>query len=326
MITAISCISLWVTYKSPPSDSTIVSMQDQFTGCLLGAAIGDALGMPGEGNPVNLKRSACEFRRAWRGHPNDRLLAGQYTDDTQVMLLVAEMVAGRKFTPDRYARALRDLYRDGLLRFPDGSLQSACEHLLAGKTEGAGVLSTTAGCVPVAVPFALSSPDPVEVTEQIALACSVTHTHPAAIAAATTVGMLLHHALHGSAEALSLARKAAAEEDRDLGEKIRNALAREKEGMPLERAITITGNDVSVFQTLPLAFFLMARYHDAAELLAAAAHVGGNTDTIGFICGAYVGARDGFPALPANLVETIENRQRIVVLAQMLQEIYHKKP
>jgi ADP-ribosylglycohydrolase len=242
------------------------------------------------------------------------------------MLLVAEMVAGRKFTPERYARALRDLYRDGLLRFPDGSVQSACEHLLVGKTDQTGVLSTTAGCVPVAVPFALSSPDPVEIREQIALACSVTHTHPAAIAAAVTVGMLLHHSLHGSAEALSLARDVAATEDRDLGEKIRNALLREKEGMPLERAITVIGNDVSVNQTLPLAFFLMARYDDAAELLATAAHVGGNTDTIGFICGAFAGARYGKQALPANLVETIENRQRIVVLAQMLQEIYHKKP
>jgi len=30
-------------------------MQDQFTGCLLGTAIGDAVGIPGEGNPVNLK-------------------------------------------------------------------------------------------------------------------------------------------------------------------------------------------------------------------------------------------------------------------------------
>jgi len=301
-------------------------MQDRFTGCLIGAAIGDALGMPNEGNPVNLKRSACEFRRAWRGHPNDALQAGQYTDDTQVMLLVAELVAGRTFTTDRYARALRDLYRDELLRFPDGAVQSACQHLLGGKMEGAGVLSTTAGCVPVAVPFALSSPDPVEVRERIAIACSVTHTHPAAIAAATTVGMLLHHALHGSPEALSLARDVAATEDQDLGEKIRNALAREAEGMPLERAITLTGNDVSVFQTLPLAFFLAARYANAADLLVAAAHVGGNSDTIAFICGAYAGARDGLPALPANLVETVENRQRIVVLGQMLQEIHDKKP
>ena len=118
----------------------------------------------------------------------------------------------------------------------------------------------------------------------------------------------------------------AASEDPDLGEKIRNALRREEEGIPLERAIAVIGNDVSVHQTLPLAFFLMARYDRAADLLAAAAHVGGNTDTIGFICGAFLGARDGIPALPANLVETIEDRQRIVVLAQKLYAIYNKKP
>jgi ADP-ribosylglycohydrolase len=96
--------------------------------------------------------------------------------------------------------------------------------------------------------------------------------------------------------------------------------------MDLERAIVLTGNDVSVFQTLPLSFFLMARYARAAELLATAAHVGGNTDTIGFICGGYLGARYGKQVLPADLVEKIENRQRIVVLAEMLYEIYNKKP
>ena len=36
-------------------------MQDQFTGCLLGAAIGDTLGMPGEGNPVNLQLLAAQI-------------------------------------------------------------------------------------------------------------------------------------------------------------------------------------------------------------------------------------------------------------------------
>ena len=55
----------------------------RYTGCLLGAAIGDAMGMAAEGTPADLWRAECSFRRAYRGHPNDTLSPGQYTDDTQ---------------------------------------------------------------------------------------------------------------------------------------------------------------------------------------------------------------------------------------------------
>jgi ADP-ribosylglycohydrolase len=92
----------------------------RYKGCLLGAAIGDAMGMAGEGSPADLWRAECTFRRAYRGHPNQDLLPGQYTDDTQIMLLVAELLAERDFSVGGYAGRLMATYRDGKLRFRMG--------------------------------------------------------------------------------------------------------------------------------------------------------------------------------------------------------------
>jgi len=99
----------------------------------------------------------------------------------------------------------------------------------------------------------------------------------------------------------------------------------EREGVDAETAVLKIGHDVTVYQTLPLAFFLMSRYQDPSDVLTVAANVGGNTDTIAFICGAYLGASRGLEALPADLLEGLEDRQRIELLAQRLHSIYNRK-
>jgi len=110
-----------------------------------------------------------------------------------------------------------------------------------------------------------------------------------------------------------------------LGGKIRNALLLEKEGMDTETALLKIGNDVSVFQTLPISLFLIKRYSTPSDLLTVAANSGGNTDTIAFICGAYLGAAKGIDALPADLLEGLEDRQRIELLGQRLHALYSQK-
>ncbi len=294
----------------------------RYTGCLIGAAIGDAMGMPGEGTPADLWRAECSFRRPYRGHPNDALSPGQYTDDTQLMLLTAELLAGRAFSLEGYAERLKALYRSGVFRFPDGSVVTACIHLLDGSPpQESGVNSTTSGCLPAGIPFALAYQDPVDIRETVARLCSVTHTNPAAIAGSTGIAMLIHHTLAGSPDDLALACGEVGREDPLLGQKIRHALRLEKEGIGLEHAIRLIGNDLSVYQTIPIAFFLMARYASATDLLSIVGHVGGNTDTIGLICGAYLGAKYGMNLLPPHLVEGLEDHARIEAIAARLLEV-----
>ena len=265
------------------------------------------------------------FRRAYKGHPNDSLTPGQYTDDTQMMILVATLLADGRYTDERYGLALKELYAREILRFPDGSVSAACDHMVAGRALSCGVKSTTAGCLPAALPFALAYPDIHEAIERAVRACSVTHTHPAAHAAVSTFVTLVYYAIHENSDPIRMALIQAQNEDEVLGGKIHNAIDLEKEGIETETAILKIGNDVSLYQTLPIAFFLISRYQRPADLLTVAAHVGGNTDTIGFLCGAYLGASKGVGAVPVDLIEGLEDRQRIEILGQRIFDIYTRK-
>jgi len=303
----------------------IESMLEKFKGCLLGAAIGDALGMPNESTSPNLNKMKYGYRRPYKGHPNEGLNPGQYTDDTQMMILVATLLADGKYNEERYATALRELYNRGALRFPDGSISAVCEHPVKENVPQKGVKSTTSGCLSLAIPFALAFPDMNEGCERAVRACNVTHTHPAAHAAVSTFVTLLYHTLHETPNSIDKALEKAQVEDEVLGGKIRNARVLEKEGMDTETALLKIGNDVSVFQTLPIAFFLISRYSHPPDLLTVAANTGGNTDTIGLVCGAYLGARNGINALPADLLQGLEDRQRIELLGQRLHSVYTNK-
>lgn len=300
-------------------------MLEKFKGCLLGAAIGDALGMPNESGAPNLNKMKYGYRRPYKGHPNDGLNPGQYTDDTQMMILVATLLADGKFNEERYVTALKELYTRGTLRFPDGSVSSVCEQTVKENVPQKGVKSTTSGCLPIAIPFALTFPDMSEGCERAVRACNVTHTHPAAHAAVSTVVTLIYHTLHDSPDPVGKAMHKAQAEDEVLGGKIRNAILLEKEGMETETALLKIGNDVSVFQTLPIAFFLISRYSHPPDLLTVSANTGGNTDTIACICGAYLGASKGIGALPSDLLEGLEDRQRIELLGQRLYSVYSRK-
>ncbi len=301
-------------------------MLEKFKGCMLGAAIGDALGMPNESTTPNLQKMRYGYRRAFKGHPNAGLNPGQYTDDTQILLLAGTLLADGRFNEERYASALKELYARGNLRFPDGSVSAACEHMLSDDPTSAGVKSTTAGCLALAIPFVLSYPGLSEAVERAVRACNVTHTHPAAHAAVSTLAVLIYYTLHGSNDAIAQAEKKASVEDDVLGGRIRNALMLAREGFDIDAAVLKIGHDVSVYQTLPLSFFLISRYQEhTPDLLTVAAHVGGNTDTIALICGAYIGAKKGIDALPADLLEGLEDRQRIELLAARLHTTYERR-
>ena len=292
-------------------------MQKYYQGAMIGAAIGDALGMPYEAMPGGRVLGHVDYMKAPRQHPNAGLKPGQYTDDTQIMLLVAGLLAEGIFSADEYAKGLLALSER--LRFPDGSVMTACERLNSAGPLKSGVFSTTSGCIPPGLPFALAyHNDPVALRENLVSACAVTHTHPAAHAAAVAFAMLIAAEINGMENPFEYAWQNADAEDSELGARLATALRLENEGISLEAALSVIGNDVSVYQTLPLAFFLIRRYQDPVDLLRVGTGLGGNTDTVGFICGAYIGATLGTTAFPENLLRDLEDPGHIRGLANRL--------
>ena len=291
---------------------------------MLGAAIGDALGMPQETLPPSLSRLGEIYGKPLRRHPNEGLMPGQYTDDTQMMMCAAELLGEGEFSPTEYGSRMAGLHARRQLRFPDGTVATACGRINAGLPDS-GRSSTTTGCMALAVPFGLAYRNGDEMRNALQAACEVTHIHPAAYGATISYALFLRAVIHQHPDPFRVAEEIAGEYDMQLQGCIKNALALEKEGLSLESALISVGNDVAVFHTYPLALFLIARFGHDGAFLPLAAHVGGNTDTIGFICGSWLGASEGTAAFSGDMVMQLEDQEHIQDTAERLFEVISGK-
>ena len=168
-----------------PRWGSSASLADRFAGCLLGLAVGDALGAPYEG--LTAQDIFFQF-----GTP-DKLVRNPsgntlyYTDDTEMMIGVAEtLVAHGEIRPDDLCRRFADNYdpdrgygRGARLILETmaggGDWNSVAETVFPGGSFGNGAAMRVA---PVGLLFASDSD---EVWRQAAASALPTHTHPVGI-------------------------------------------------------------------------------------------------------------------------------------------------
>ena len=286
---------------------------DRIAGCLLGSAIGDALGSAFEfvdsrtiarylGEPV-----VRRFEPAMPGSLLHPRAAGRPTDDTAMAICVARAMASRaEPTPERFARS----FLDGLERGsglvaemfwtggPGGATTRALSRLRAG-ADPAGCGAATDGGNGAAMrahPVGVLG-DRLAVLRVAGLQARVTHGHPAAVAAAQAVAVVVHAALRGAgatadcpagideptfARAWATAHADLRTVDGDLPPHLRDV------GM-------------SGWETVSAAHAISLLYDDPIEAIGRAAASGGDTDTVAAIVGAIVGARCGKSAFPVAL-------------------------
>ncbi len=295
-------------------------MLNRYKGCLIGAILGDALGMPHETTTAHFSIDPA-FGKAHKGHPNHNLLPGHYTDDGQLILIASRILAEGAWDNTIYAKELLKTYTLQKFRYPDGTIFAACKKMeKTGNLTGSGIYSDSAGCIGLAVPFALAFRDRKEMAKELLAACTVTHTHPGVHAGVIGCALLLNTLLETSDVDAGFAALQIAAENMDplLAGKIANAVRIEQTGMPTPDAVSILGNSSSIYHTLPLAVFFCRRYYIPRELLGISSTCGGNADTVSLLCGAFSGARFGISALPGELVPTLERAGIFADLAEKL--------
>lgn len=298
-------------------------MLRKYQGCLLGAVLGDALAMPNESTPAR-NQAVLSFAKAYKGHPNENLLPGQYTDDGQIILIAARNLVAGEFSKEDYVHDLLRTYNLNKFRYPDGATLSACKKMeMTKKPTDSGVYSDSAGCLSLAVPFALAFSDKKEMAHELVGACMLTQTHPAVHAGTLGFALMLKKiaetgSLDDGIEAL---RVAAQNMEPNLAARIDMALSEEKKGTPIGHALDRIGVTSSVYHTLPMALFLCRRIHSPNELLAVASCCGGNCGTIAMICGAVAGMRFGISALPADLLPRLE---RAGIFSDLAGKLYNR--
>lgn len=111
---------------------TLAQRQDRFRAALLGFAVGDALGFAYRGTPpATLAR--MQLADDFASRPRGKFAKGQFSDDTQVMLAIAESVTREQRIDGRSAAAhFSWLWQEGVILHPPLVATIAAEALIKG--------------------------------------------------------------------------------------------------------------------------------------------------------------------------------------------------
>ena len=299
-------------------------------GALAGLALGDALGMPTQAmSPEQIRAVYGRITGLVDGDASQPyapgMPAGSVTDDTEQALLVASLlVRGRGSSSGRVALDAGE-FAHALLAWEDSMIERGSLDLLGPSTKAAlervragedplsvGGAGTTNGAAMRVTPIgiAMSTADPEAFADAVWSSCQVTHAtrqgfqSAALVAAAVSMGIDTARSTTPDLRSLlwkalsyvdSLPERGAWTPDPDVVAATRRAmqLVANPASSSLECLVEQVGTSVASAQAIPMAFALLAR-DPSPQALLDAANIGGDTDTIGAIAGAILGAALGF--------------------------------
>ena len=330
---------------------------DKIHGCLVGLATGDAMGMAG----LNSYQRTVEIYGAELTtfitpvddpsiDPVHYLLPkGTVTDDTLGAVAIVDAIVSRgeisldTFVASNinwvtYADALSyELGRNRGLAGP--STSAAVEKLRGGvspyETGKHGVTNGSAARVP---PIGFLFPGDLEATVDAAeLSCIPTHNTNVAISATSAVACAVSVIAAGetSIDAILDAAKQGAELGKrrgnivycpsvakriDLAVQLASS-AKDKRGASQD-IYDLIGSDLAAYEVVPASFGAFAlEKGDPVNTILTAINICGDSDTLGAIAGALVGALHGFKAFPAEYGEVIEKANNLQ-LAEKAERYY----
>jgi ADP-ribosyl-[dinitrogen reductase] hydrolase len=310
--------------------------RDRCRGCLLGTAVGDALGAPGEFLSADAIHSRFGPAGIDRLHPWDGFPAGSFTDDTQMSLATAEGLvragqtaqAGGPYDPVAGVRERYIVWHDSQAdprqrRHPGHTCMTALRAAKAGHlgpaanwSKGCGGVMRTA-CVGLAParrpPFALAAD-----------LAALTHGHPSGFLSAGFVADLTRRLFDGATLPAALQGSIAELRQQDGNEETLAAVLQAetlsaRSGLEGPSGVRRLGQGWVGEEALAVSLFCALRHPDdwRAAVVLAVNH-DGDTDSTGAITGAILGATLGVGAIPADWVAAVEDGPRIAELADAL--------
>lgn len=295
-----------------------MNQQDRFRGCLLGLAVGDAVGTTVEFRP---RGSFAPLTDMIGGGPF-HLQAGQWTDDTSMALCLATSLAACdgfdvRDQMERYCRWAETGYlsSNGTC-FDIGNTVSAALRRFrqtgdpfAGSTDP---WSAGNGCLMRLAPVPLFFfPDADTAAHFGAESARTTHGAAECLDASRLLARMIVRALAGSAKSEIVLGDAGG----FTGSPKIVALAA---GAYLEKPMVEIRGSGYVVESLEAALWCFWRTETFREAVLMAANLGDDADTTAAICGQLAGAYYGVPGIPASWLEKLTLRQEISELADRL--------
>lgn len=276
------------------------------TNCLIGGALGDALGLPAEG------LRASRIARMWPGPWKHRFVFGHgmVSDDTEHAVMTAWSLAETHGNPDAFARAFARRLRWWFAGVPAGIGLATARSILRlwiGFHPGrSGVFSAGNGPLMRAPIIGLwFRDDPISLQSHVEASTRITHTDPRASEAARIISKAAAWASVEGGEVDELLTRIAAEIE---SAEMKHRFSLLKEG--LERGLEVSAfadsfgrkhGFVSGFapDTAIVALYAWLRHRgDFRKIVTSVVTAGGDTDTVAFVAGSLAGieAKDGdFP-------------------------------
>lgn len=299
-------------------------MIDKFQGSLLGFAIGDALGAPIEDtvrNEIESNRPISAYTKAVTAHPLTHLEPGQYSDETQVMLAVAEsLVKCKGFSPDDLGHRFIDWFQLQKLRsswrFPSNTMMKACRKLSSGAHWSASGYPSV-GSIPCvrSIPISLLYwRHPILLKNAIEKSCQITHTDPRVIAGAMIISAAIKMGLEEAEPSPDLIINLAIEKSQAYAQEIPKRLKTVRDCLRMEpsAALQLIGNTGFCMEAIPASLFFFFRNPKRFDdLIIEAANAGGDSDSIAAVAGAIFGAFNGIGSIPTRWLKPLEDMERI---------------
>ena len=277
------------------------TMRDRIRGCVVGAVVGDALGMPlefGARRPID---------RLVRDMQSRRLPAGTFTDDTEMALaLVESLLAYPSLDPAHLAGRFAAWYGAGpndvsihtggiLRRIGAGeSWEQVVEAAQRLKPDSAGNGSVMR-CWPVAV---ARWNDLDMLIHESRLQSRVTHPHVECVEGCAFVNLVIYFALRGILPAEAIARALThVDVPPPLQAVIKSAPSRRRDEL---------ANTGWVRHTIESAVWGLRTTAGFAEAVVQVVNLGADADTAGTVVGALAGAVYGLSAIPARWLSALQ--------------------
>jgi ADP-ribosyl-[dinitrogen reductase] hydrolase len=316
-----------------------VDYQSKYRGCMLGLAVGDALGKFSEMQPREVILEKYGVLQTYPEEFGPFSMPGAITDDTQMSIWVAEHLLeqgslapidlARKFVSEEI-RGIGAAIQEFVKLFRDEGLPW---YLSGWESAGNG------GAMRAAPVTLFHVTDYNAMKRDVGLQTYITHRDQMAIAGSVVQATAVAMACHTQPGTLQN-RKARANFMLMLTESIRGMetnpyyseryerdtlFRRLTEDLPFyiewspEYVLSQWGNGPYVLESLPFALYCFLRSpENFEETLHTAVNYGGDTDTVASMACAIAGAYNGAHVIPEKLLHGLEYKERLIELADKL--------
>lgn len=287
---------------------------------LVGTAVGDALGVPFETMDSTNKLLVEWDGKTFLGSIHHNLLPAQYSDDTQMSMMVAEsLIENGGVNPRDLSNRYVDWIVSGRARGYGRTTLIAVQRLQAGThwSESGVQGSYGNGTAMRAAPFGVYYRDDLPtLIDAVKMDSAITHQSPDAEAGALTIALATAFILNNNSENL-VEQILPYLPDSCVKQTISKLPTMIKLGLTTNQILSIIGTGANVKETVPAVLYCFLKFDDYHSAVLASIKAGGDTDTTAAIVGALFGAKSGLKGIDKSF-HAVEDFDKLIALDSML--------